>query len=97
MSSERFSDVPKITQAGSGRVGVASYVSGQPLAHRLHPPQPLLIVEGMGRGARNPDHETTCQGGLFQGSHICVRRNARPSSQLGVLRGLKEPTVLHLV
>lgn len=72
-------------------------MSGQPLAHWLHAIQPLFIVEGMGHGARNPDHERTYQGGLFQGSHICAQRNVCTSSQLGILRGLKGPTVPHLV
>lgn len=65
--------------------------SGQPLAHWLRITQPLLIVEGVGRrrGAKNPGHETTSLGGIFQGSHICdcVHRNGLPAWHTRKLKG----------
>lgn len=81
MDSERFRALPKASQPGSGR-----------LYARFTLPQPLLLVEGMGDGAKCP-----ARVGLFQSDTTCVHRNAHRNSQPGTPGGLEQlrPSTLH--
>lgn len=66
--------------------------SGQPLAHWLHTTLPLLIGEGMERGARNPDPGIAGRGGLFQGLCICVCGNGFRAPHTRKLKGTHRPS-----